>query len=275
MQPLVERTAGELLDPLLSAGKMEVMSDLARPLAASVVAELVRVPLEGRGRKELSISRLRSVESGGQRLTGDEVAASSHFFMTTARRTLSDMLGNTLLLLSLYPDVLKRLHHQPAPLYSTVEEAMRYVPPVWAAQRTAIAPVALGGQNLPQGAHVRAWVVSANHDPEQFVQPERFDIERVPNRRLSFWDGGPFSCLGVGPVRLAARVTLAAIVKRVSRFELAPGDAVEVATPREPEPAEPQEALTQPEMEQQMQPCTTLPDRCSLTRLAVVFEARD
>jgi cytochrome P450 len=194
----------------------------------------------------------------------DEVIAACYFFMTAARPALSDLLGNTLLLLSLHPDVLARLQREPAPVYSTVEEALRYLPPIWTARRTVIAPrsLALAGQNLPPDAQVCAWLVSANHDPALFAQPDRFDIERIPNRHLSFGDNGTFSSLGAGLARLVARLTLAAIAQRISDWELAPGDAVAVASPGGHTLGAHGPAGNK------------WPDRCSLTKLAVVFDAR-
>jgi len=299
LQPYVERTVGELLDPLLPAGKLEVISDLARPLATSVLEESLGDPAIGRASRDVGpeyfaklvadipdresrrepqenfTGKLLSVEYEGEHLTREEVAASCYYVMTAARRALSDMLGNTLLLLSLQPDLLERLRRMPAPIYSAVEEALRYLPPVWAARRTVIAPVVLGGQNLPQGAHVCAWIVSANHDDEQFDHPERFDIDRIPNRHLSIGDDGTFACLGSGLPRLVARLTLAAIARRISDFELASGDAVEVASYGQPEDyAGSVGAADPPELGERKPAVDSLPGCCSVTKLAVVFEAR-
>ena len=301
LQPYVEHTAGELLDPLLAAGKLEVMRDLARPLATAVLVELLGVPVDDRAHLDWSpaytarlvtaaasdlqaqapqqnlIGRLLSVEVGGDRLTVDEVTAACYCFMTAAHRALADLLGNTLLLLSLYPEVLARLQREPAPVYSTVEEALRYLPPVWTAQRTVIAPhpLALAGQDLPPGAQVCAWRISANHDPAQFAQPDHFDIERIPNRHLSFADNGPFSRLGAGLARLVDRLALTAIAQRISDLELTPGNPVAVAAPPTPEDDAGAGCAVGPPAEGAPGPAGQgLLTRCSLTNLAVVFDAR-
>jgi cytochrome P450 len=336
LQAYVERTAGELLDPLLPTGRLEIMGDLARPLATGAIAELLGVPAEDRERPDLSpayfarlvtaasapglnaavaataaafpayhpgpypnpgqaydhephpgsdrdlIGRLLSVEIEGERLTRDEVAASCYFFMTEARRALSDTLGNAMFLLSLQPDLLMRLRREPAPIFSTVEEILRYLPPVWTAQRTVISPVALDGVNLPLGANVRAWIVSANHDPEQFDHPERFDIDRIPNRHLSFRDAGTLDCLGSGLTRLVTRLTLAAVAQRVADLRLAPGDAVEVASPCEHgevqdavDAVHAVHAVAQVESVEHSHAANRIPDRCSLSKLDLVFESSD
>ena len=261
MQPFIERAAGELLDHFRSAGGLEVMRDLARPLARFVLAELPGVLVEERERLELS------AEVEGDRLTLNEMADSFSDVLTASCGALSDTLGNTLLLLSLQPDVFRRLRREPAPFYSTIEETLRYLPPIWMAQRTVIAPVTLTGQKLEQGECVYAWIVSANHDHEQFAQPDRFDMDRIPNRHLSFRAGDVFACMGAGLARQVARLTLAAIVQRFSHFELAPGDAVEVASPDESKGA-----LDRPESGEQKPACTGSPNRCSLAKLVVVFE---
>ena len=54
-----------------------------------------------------------------------------------------------------------------------------------------------------------------------FADPDTFDVGRSPNRHLSFGRGGPHLCLGVHLARLEVKVVLAALARRVSRFELA------------------------------------------------------
>jgi cytochrome P450 len=65
------------------------------------------------------------------------------------------------------------------------------------------------------------WYVSGNRDEAEFADPDVFDIGRAPNRHLSFGRGGPHLCLGVHLARLEVRVVLAALARRVARFELA------------------------------------------------------
>src|SRR4051812_5921878 len=95
LQAYVERTVGELLDPLLPAGKLEVISDLTRPLATAVLAELLGDPTPDGTRQNASleyfaqlvadlpdrrsseesqeslVSKLLSVEHAGEHLTRD------------------------------------------------------------------------------------------------------------------------------------------------------------------------------------------------------------
>jgi cholest-4-en-3-one 26-monooxygenase len=88
-------------------------------------------------------------------------------------------------------------------------------------RRTATADTELGGARIRAGDKVVLWYVSGNRDSGEFDDPETFDIARSPNRHLSFGRGGPHLCLGAHVARLEVRIVLAALARRVARFELA------------------------------------------------------
>ncbi|MFD3514044.1 cytochrome P450 [Streptomyces sp. NPDC058657] len=79
---------------------------------------------------------------------------------------------------------------------TAAEEIVRWATPVVSFQRTATQDVELGGQRIRKGDRVGMFYSSANHDPEVFTEPEKFDITRDPNPHLGFGGGGPHFCLG-------------------------------------------------------------------------------
>ncbi|MET9350312.1 cytochrome P450 [Streptomyces termitum] len=79
---------------------------------------------------------------------------------------------------------------------TTAEEIVRWASPVVSFQRTATQDTELGGQTIRKGDRVGLFYSSANHDPEVFEDPGRFDITRDPNPHLGFGGGGPHFCLG-------------------------------------------------------------------------------
>ncbi|MFI5803188.1 cytochrome P450 [Streptomyces sp. NPDC051561] len=79
---------------------------------------------------------------------------------------------------------------------TTAEEIVRWATPVVSFQRTATQDLELGGQQIKKGDRVGLFYSSANHDPEVFTEPEKFDITRDPNPHLGFGGGGPHFCLG-------------------------------------------------------------------------------
>ncbi|MEU9338692.1 cytochrome P450 [Streptomyces sp. NPDC048290] len=79
---------------------------------------------------------------------------------------------------------------------TTAEEIVRWATPVVSFQRTATEDTELGGKRIRKGQRVGIFYASANHDPEVFSEPQRFDITRDPNPHLGFGGGGPHYCLG-------------------------------------------------------------------------------
>ncbi|MCP3816631.1 cytochrome P450 [Streptomyces sp. A3M-1-3] len=79
---------------------------------------------------------------------------------------------------------------------TAAEEIVRWATPVVSFQRTATQDTEVGGQKIRAGDRVGIFYSSANHDPEVFEHPDRFDITRDPNPHLGFGGGGPHFCLG-------------------------------------------------------------------------------
>ncbi|WP_409236070.1 cytochrome P450 [Streptomyces sp. PA5.6] len=79
---------------------------------------------------------------------------------------------------------------------TTAEEIVRWATPVVSFQRTATQDTELGGARIKKGDRVGVFYSSANHDPDVFESPEKFDVTRDPNPHLGFGGGGPHFCLG-------------------------------------------------------------------------------
>jgi cytochrome P450 len=76
-----------------------------------------------------------------------------------------------------------------------------------------------GGQLIRKGDKVKWSAISANFDERQFPDPERFDIQRTPNRHLSFGHGIHF-CLGASLARLQARIVLETLLETMPRWSI-------------------------------------------------------
>jgi cytochrome P450 len=71
--------------------------------------------------------------------------------------------------------------------------------------------------------------VAVNRDPLRFAEPDVFDIQRSPNRHMSFgW--GPHLCLGATLARAEARIAIPRVLKRLDDIELATARASWAAT---------------------------------------------
>jgi len=77
---------------------------------------------------------------------------------------------------------MKRLRAEPSLIERAVEEMLRYCGPGrHTTSRFALQDTEFLGQRIPAGEMIMASLQSANHDPNQFEEPGRFDIYRTPN----------------------------------------------------------------------------------------------
>jgi cytochrome P450 len=120
------------------------------------------------------------------------------------------------------PDQLALLRDRPELIDATIEEILRYESPIQLGMlRTSSAPVLIGDTEVAPHSIVAALVGSANHDPEAFDEPHRFDITRAAGKAsLTFGTGAHF-CIGAGLARLQGRATIGRLVQRFPDLRLA------------------------------------------------------
>ena len=107
------------------------------------------------------------------------------------------------------------LRANPSKIPVAIEEMLRWVTPVKTIARTALSDVELGGQTIHAGDKVITLFESGNRDEGVFDDPHCFDIERDPNRHLSFGGYGRHHCLGAHLARLEIRVMLEELLNRL------------------------------------------------------------
>ena len=102
-----------------------------------------------------------------------------------------------------------------------IEEFLRFVSPVqFTKPRFVRQDIELGGVRLKTGDKIMAMLAAANMDPDANPHPEKLDLERRPNRHLSFGTGIHF-CLGHQLARIEGKCALEALFKRWPELELA------------------------------------------------------
>jgi cytochrome P450 len=167
------------------------------------------------------LSRLLRAEVDGDRLSETDLDNFFSILVVAGNETTRIAIAQGVLAFCQYPEQWDRLRADPALLETATDEVNRWSCPTHFMRRTAAADTTLGGAAIRAGDKVILWYVSGNRDEAEFADPDVFDVGRNPNRHLSFGRGGPHLCLGVHLARLEVKVVLAALARRVSRFELA------------------------------------------------------
>jgi cytochrome P450 len=143
----------------------------------------------------------------GQRLSHEEILGFFQLLVLTGQETTSDLINNAVLCLLENPEQLARLRAAPELLPPAIEEVLRYRSPLQWMMRTPRRDVEVHGRTIPAGALVLPVIGSANRDPRQFADANRFDIGRDPNPHVAFGHGIHF-CLGAALSRMEARIAL-------------------------------------------------------------------
>src|SRR5207247_7425429 len=139
-----------------------------------------------RAPREDLISALSTAEVDGERLNEYELVKFCTLLLAAGQETTKNLIANAIVCFTDYPDRMERLIREPALMPTAIEEVLRYLPPVWFLFRQTRTDVELGGQHIPVNQNVLAWTASANRDPAQFTSPDRFDLQREPNRQLAY-----------------------------------------------------------------------------------------
>lgn len=169
------------------------------------------------------ISYLAYVEIEGERLTEEEVLDTCLLLLFGGLDTTASLIAQAIVHLGRNPEDRDRLAGDPTAIPRALEEFLRYESPVQALGRTCTRDTILDGEKLKAGD--KLWIVwaAANRDPKEFSEPDRLDLDRVPNRHLAF-GVGIHRCLGSHLARAMARVALEELLARVPDF-VVPADA--------------------------------------------------
>lgn len=159
-------------------------------------------------------------DADGSRLSEDELVATAVLLQMAGHEASVNVVGNGVLALLRHPDQLARLRADPALLERCVEELIRYDSPLQLFERTAKEDVSVAGLPLRAGQKVAALLGAANRDPAVFADPDRLDVGRAVNPHLGFGAGIHF-CLGAPLARVELQVSLATLLARFPRLELA------------------------------------------------------
>ena len=165
------------------------------------------------------LTRLIQGEDNGERLSEKELLHNCIFLLNAGHETTTNLIGNGLVALLAHQAQKQRLIEHPDLIKSAVEEILRFESSNQLGNRITTAQVELGGVTLAPGTLVTLCIGAANRDPQQFPDPESFDIGRTPNRHLAFGTGA-HQCAGMALARLEGAIAISRFLARFSRYAL-------------------------------------------------------
>lgn len=188
------------------------------------VAELRRNP------RDNLLGAMAAAEEQGDRLTEEELLSNALLLLAAGHETTTNLIGNGVLALLQHPDQLELLRDNPSLIEGAIEEILRYESPVQITSRIVRQDQEFEGRQLWHNQFLMVILGAGNRDPEQFADPDRFDISRKDNRHLAF-GMGPHFCLGAPLARLEGQIAIGTLLRRFPTLRLTADRLEWLATP--------------------------------------------
>ena len=259
LKPELRTLADRLVTDKLPTGEMDIVLDLAQPLAGIITMRLLGVdesewqayagPIHdatfGNGSEaemiagmmdygrrvaqdvrnpELCkaggiIQKLHEYESKGRKFTIEEIQNMVSLVYIGGLDTAQAAVGSFAVHLARNPQLRRRLVDDPSLIGPAIEELLRVLAPQQALSRTATCDVEVGGANIRKGEKVLILWSAANYDPTRFSCPHQVDIDRPEKRHLTF-GVGKHTCLGAPLARVEIAAALEALLAAAPNYVL-------------------------------------------------------
>jgi cytochrome P450 len=180
---------------------------------AALKAERTRAP------KNDLISKMIADEADGH-YSEDEFISTCMLILMAGHGSTIDVLGSGMHTLLSHPAAVQQLRSDPSAIPVAIQEMFRFEPPLPFFHRHATTETEIRGQIYPAGTTFGLLYGSANRDPAVFDDPDKFKIDRTPNRHLAFGLGAHL-CLGNNLARLNMRVIFNTLLTRFNHISLA------------------------------------------------------
>ncbi|MDV8067114.1 cytochrome P450 [Rhodococcus sp. IEGM 1366] len=162
------------------------------------------------------------LEDGKRLLTDEELNRMFFLLLIAGLHTVQGSLAWSIIHLFNNPDQRDALVDDETLIPSAVEEILRIEAAVIPG-RAATRDVELGGVQIKKGEQLILMLCSANRDDTEFEDPEELNLERHPNRHLSFGSGA-HRCIGSHLARIELSLALEELHRRIPDYELIESD---------------------------------------------------
>ena len=166
------------------------------------------------------ISQLIAAEEKGEKLSEDELITTCILLLNAGHEATVHALGNGVRAILRSGADPKALFATDESTAATVEECLRYDPPLHMFMRYALEDLEFGGIPLKKGQQVGLLLGAANRDPNRYPSADRFDPAREALAHVSFGLGIHF-CIGAPLARLEMQVAMPILFERLKGLRFA------------------------------------------------------
>lgn len=164
------------------------------------------------------ITHLIAAEEDGEKLSTDELITTCILLLNAGHEATVHTIGNGVKALVEHEAGPAAL--QPSAIEATVEEILRFDPPLHMFTRHVYEDLELFGHRFARGDEIGCLLGAAGRDPEVWTAPNRFDPARAVKVNLAFGAGIHF-CVGAPLARLELQIALPALFQRMRGLRLA------------------------------------------------------
>jgi hypothetical protein len=157
--------------------------------------------------KDDLVTDLLRAQAEGAPINEHEILHNLFGLLVAGHLTTSDLIANGLYVLLSHPEQKKQLLDEPGLISSTIDEILRYEPPITTTARFPRADGKVGGCPYKGGDALTVNLLAVNRDPKNFKEPHVFDIRRKRNNHLAF-GAGAHICIGAPLARLEAQTAI-------------------------------------------------------------------
>lgn len=157
------------------------------------------------------ITALLSIQDSGDTLTRDQVIDTLMLLVGDGIENVASAVGSCVATLLHNHETLELIYEKPEFLRRAITECLRFETPGQFIARVAKEDLVIQGNTIRKNESLLLMLASANHDPDVYANPERFDVHRDENWLLSFGRGS-HSCLGAQLVPVELEVAIRVIM---------------------------------------------------------------
>ena len=182
-----------------------------------------------------NIVRLIADASESGRISTDDVMATMLVLFAGGLTTVSATTGACLLKLTEYPEIAERIRQEPELAARHFEETLRLTPALTSVMRFPKNDFEFHGMAIERDTPLYVMLSAACHDPDEFPDPFRFDIDRPNYRDHMGFGAGQHTCIGNVIARAVVPPLIAELARRYPDLHRSqPGEPLkfDVANPR-------------------------------------------